>query len=409
MNIGIFTDTYWPQINGIATSVLMLEHELRALGHTVHIFTVAVPKAEKRPYVYRLPSMPLSFIPSHRLCLMYPPGLLLKFRAMKLDIIHTQTEFPLGILGRLVSGFYRIPLVHTYHTMYVDYVHYIANGHLLKPKAAESYSRIFCNGAQTVITPAAKAKESLIKYSVKRPIEIIPTGFDLSRFGPERHSAADISALKRELGVPEGAKVIVTVGRVAKEKSVDVIIKALPEILKDVPDVKYVIVGGGPVMDELRDLAIRLGLSDTVIFTGPVPWDQVGKYYMVGDVFACASTSETQGLTYIEAMASGIPVAAKADDSIRELITDNETGFLFDTDDMLPGVIKKIFSDTAAARTVAERGRASVAHISAENFAKQVEAVYKRCIETRPKRTVRITMSEVFKKVATHVIDIRKR
>ena len=410
MNIGIFTDTYHPTISGVVTSVRMLETQLRAMGHTVYIFTVANPKAEKKqPYVYRLPSMPLSFIPQQRMALLYPPNILFRFKSLKLDVIHTQTEFPLGIFGKLVSGFYRIPIVHTYHTMYADYMHYVANGHLISPKMAERYSRIFCNQANIVIAPAIKTKEFLLRYAVKRPVEVIPTGLELGRFGPEKYPGEDIAALKTKLGIPREAPVVVTVSRLAQEKSVDVVIKEIPKLIKKFPDARYVIVGGGPSKGDLEKLTAKLGLGRSVIFTGPVPWDEVGKYYLLGDCFVCASVTETQGLTYAEAMASGLPVAAKSDESVRELVKDGETGFLFENDSDCADVLIKILSDKAQAEKIAERGREAIQCLSAENFAKRVEAVYKKCIENRPKKTVYITLSDMLKKAATHVIDAGRK
>jgi len=407
LNIGIFTDTYHPQINGVVTSVRMLEEQLRALGHTVYVFTVADPKAEKkRPYVYGMPSMALSFIPSHRVALLYPPHILFKFRALKLDVIHTQSEFPLGVLGKLVSGFYRIPMVHTYHTMYVDYVHYIANGHLLNHKTAERYSRIFCNGANMVVAPTSKVKECLLNYKVKRPIEVVPTGFDFKRFARERYTDDEIGVLKDELGIPRGAPVLLTVSRLAREKNIDVVIKVMPKILADFPEARYVITGDGPLRDELAGLAETLGLKDRVVFTGAVPWDDVGKFYRLGDCFVSASTSETQGLTYAEAMASRAPVAAKKDESIRELLVDGETGFLFDDEAECAAAIKTVLSDKNRAAAVAERAYESVGRLSCENFGRQIEAIYKKCIEERPKRTVYITVTEMIKKAATYVIDL---
>jgi len=385
----------------------MLEEQLRALGHTVYVFTVAIPKAErKRPYVYGMPSMALSFIPSQRVALLYPPHILFKFRALKLDVIHTQTEFPLGVLGKLVSGFYRIPMVHTYHTMYVDYVHYIANGHLLNQKAAERYSRIFCNGANMVVAPSSKVKENLLDYKVKRPIEVVPTGFDFRRFARERYTDAEIGGLRDALGIPRGAPVLVTVSRLAREKNIDVVINEIPKLLRDFPDLRYAVVGPGPSMQELQELAASLGLEDRVVFTGAVPWDEVGKYYRLGDCFVCASTSETQGLTYAEAMASKVPVAAQKDESIRELLKDGETGYLFDGAGDCAAVIKTVLSDKRRAEATAERAYESVGRLSAENFGRQIEAVYKKCIEDRPKRTVHITITEMIKKAATYIIDL---
>lgn len=150
MNIGIFTDTYFPQLNGVATSVQTLRRELEKRGHQVYIFTPYDPRQQQETddHIFRLPSMPFIFVKNYRACFVCPPHILRKIHQLKLDIIHTQTEFSLGFLGKLISTTFGIPMVHTYHTMYEDYVHYIAGGHLISAEGAREFSRIFCNTAR---------------------------------------------------------------------------------------------------------------------------------------------------------------------------------------------------------------------------------------------------------------------
>ena len=381
MNIGIFTDTYYPQINGVATSVMMLDKELTKLGHKVYIFTTSDPKATRsNPKVFRLPSMPFVFLPSNRFALLYPPRLLMKMKRFKLDIIHTQTEFPLGIFGKIVSEFYRIPLVHTYHTMYEDYVHYIARGRIVSPKMAQRYSRIFCNRAKAVITPVQKSKDKLASYGVIRPIYVIPTGIDFTPFSRDAYSQEDINAIKRELGIAPGAPVLVSVGRLAKEKSVDVIVRQIPKVLEQIPDLKFVVVGDGPYKEKLMEMVAELRIRDAVIFTGSRPWSEIGKYYQLGDAFVCASTSETQGLTYIESMAAKTPVIAKRDPSIEGIVRHGITGFCFDDDVDAAEAICAAMSDKAEMQRIAENAYASIQFLSSENFGKNLETCYREII-----------------------------
>ncbi len=384
MNIGIFSDTYEPQINGVTTSIKMLYNELTKKGHNVYIFTISDPKAEPSPNVFRLPSIPFVFLPSHRVAYAYPPNLILKLRKLKLDIVHTQTEFPLGIFGKLVSEFYRIPCVHTYHTMYEEYVHYVAKGHILTPKFAQTYSRIFCNRARAVIAPVEKTKESLLQYGVKRPISVIPTGIDLEPFKQGLYSDEEINEAKKEVGLNLTDPVIVTVTRVAKEKSIDVIIRQLPKLLEKIPTVKFVVVGPGPMIDELKELSASLGVQDSVIFAGPKPWNVIGKYYQMGDLFTTASTSETQGLTYIEAMAAKVPVVVKQDKSFEGIIADGRTGYCFDKDDMLPDVLYKALTNKQASAAVAENAYYAIQHLSSKYFADKIEDLYYKLINKTP-------------------------
>jgi len=392
MNIAIFTDTYPPQINGVATSTRMLEKELIALGHTVYIFTASDPNAvNDPPHVFRMPSMPFVFLPSHRFALLYPPKLLLKMRSLKIDVIHTQTEFPLGIFGVAVAGFLRVPQVHTYHTMYEDYVHYVAGGHLITPKMAQQYSRIFCNRMRAVIAPVEKARESLLEYGVERPIRVIPTGIDFEPFSREKYSQADIDEVKHSLGLSLTDPVVVSVGRVAKEKSIDVVLGQFPKLLEKLPDAKFVLVGGGPILDELKAQAKELGIADSVVFTGPQPWDSIGKYYQLGDVFVSASTSETQGLTYIESMAAKVLVCAKKDKSIEGVVIDEQTGYCFSEEEELPDVLYRALTNTAKRTEIIETAFAHIRHMSSRNFAKSVEALYSELLSAFPPPRKRYT------------------
>jgi len=376
MNIGIFTDTYFPQINGVSTSTHLLERELTALGHNVSVFTTTDPKAAPEPHVYRMPSMPFAFLPDRRVGLAYPPNVLMKIRKLKLDIVHTHTEFSLGVFGKVVSEFSRIPLVHTFHTMYEDYVHYVANGRLVSPKMARNITRLFCNRAKAVITPAEKARDYLLASGVKRPVRVIPTGIDFGPFSPQTYGAGEIAELRRSLGVRPDERVILSLGRVAKEKSVDVLIRGMPEILTKLPNAKLVIVGDGPARPELQTLAANMGLENSVVFTGERPWTQIGRYYLIGDVFACASVTETQGLTYVEAMAAGLPVVAKFDRSIEKLVRNGETGYTFLNDDEFPALVTGVLADGAGARQTAARAMESISRLSSKQFALNVERLY---------------------------------
>jgi len=391
MNIGVFTDTYYPQINGVVTSTRMLEKELNKLGHQVFIITTTNPDVtHAAPRVFRLPSMPFIFLPSQRVTFLYSPKLLVKLKQLKLDIVHTQTEFPVGIFGKIVSEFYRIPMVHTYHTMYEDYVHYIANGHLITPKIAQKFSRIFCNRADIVISPVQKTREYLDEIGVIRPIRVIPTGLDFSPFLKENYSREQVDLVKAELGINPEDPVIITIGRVAKEKSIEVLIEQMPKLRERLPNVKLVIVGPGPYIEVLKNLAEQLCVTDMVIFTGGRPWEVIPLYYQIGDVFATASTSETQGLTYIEAMAGKTPVVVKRDRSVEDIIINGETGYCFEQNYEAADMLYRALTNREEAKKMAEEGFKRISHLSAAHFASQVEQVYNEALSMKPRQKNKI-------------------
>lgn len=390
MNIGIFSDTYFPQLNGVATSIRTLSGALEERGHHVYIFTPSDPRCagESEPNVFRLPSVPVYFVRDYRAGYICPPHVLKKIHAMDLDIIHTQTEFSLGFLGKLISTTQGIPMVHTYHTMYEDYVHYIGGGHIVSPEMAREFSRMFCNTAMDVIAPTHKTEQLLKSYGVTKPISVIPTGIDTSRFRKENYNPAEILELRRSLGLAADTPVIISIGRIAKEKSIDVIISALPELLERLPETMMVIVGEGNEIENLGHFAESIGVGEHVIFTGGKPWTEIGKYYQLGNVFCSASVSETQGLTFAEAMAGGVPVVAKKDECIENIITDGETGMLFEKDADLPELLYRVLTDKPLAARLSEASMQAMERLSVKTFADSVESLYQNILDSgeRPKR-----------------------
>ncbi len=390
MNIGIFSDTYFPQLNGVATSIRTLTHALRQKGHTVYIFTPSDPRCEGQPEeegIFRLPSLPVYFVRDYRAGYIFPPHILKKISKLNLDIVHTQTEFPLGFLGKLVSSTEGIPMVHTYHTMYEDYVHYIGGGHIISKGMAREFSSAFCNTAMAVIAPTRKTEQLLTGYGVKKPISIIPTGIDTSHFRKENFDTAEILALRESLGLTADTPVILSIGRIAKEKSIDVVISALPKLLEKLPNVQMLIVGEGNEIENLGKFANSLGVGEHVLFTGGKPFAEIGKYYQLGDVFCSASVSETQGLTFAEAMAGGVPVIAKKDECIENIITDGKTGLLFENNEDLPDLLYRILTDKALAKRLSAASMQAMDALSVQSFADSVEHLYQSVLaETPPKR-----------------------
>ena len=390
MNIGIFSDTYFPQLNGVATSVRTLARALEKKGHTVYIFTPSDPRLEEvdEPNVFRIPSIPFIFVRHYRASILCSPTLLYKIKALQLDIIHTQTEFTLGALGKYVSTTCGIPMVHTYHTMYEDYVHYIGGGYLISQEMAREFSKMFCNAAMGVIAPTQKTEQLLLHYGVNKPISIIPTGIDFSHFRKEQYDPNEILNLRKSLGLEADTPVVLSLGRIAKEKSIDTIVSAMPSLLEKLPHAKMVIVGEGMEVENLQRLGTMLGISDSLIFTGGKPWSEIGKYYQLGNVFCSASTSETQGLTFAEAMAAGIPVVAKRDECIENIVNHQETGLLFETAEELSLCLYEMLTDRPLQERICRAARKAIEQLSVENFATSVEQLYQETMssEFQPRR-----------------------
>jgi 1,2-diacylglycerol 3-alpha-glucosyltransferase len=390
MRIGIFTDTYYPQLNGVATSVLMLNEKLRARGHQVYIFTTTDPEApHQETGVYRLPSLP--FVGDRRMGMFYHPGLARMVRRLGLDLIHTNTEFSLGVFGRYMARELRLPMVHTMHTIYEDYTHYVAKLKMLDSLAkavAKKISSDFCNSADQVIVPTGKVKELLLSYGVNREISPIPTGIELGRFAPAQYDREIIRKLRRDMGLGEEAKVLLFVGRVAEEKNIRELFYSLRQYLRTHQDVFFLLIGDGPDRYRLENLARELDLADKTVFAGPRPWDEIGMYYQMGDVFVNASQSEAQGLTYIEAMASGLPVIAKADRCLEGILQDGVNGYAFHDGSGLVQALERVLPDGWEKERLAQGALKTARRFSAEGFADKVAEVYQRLLAERAYRRV---------------------
>lgn len=383
MNIGLFSETYYPEINGVANSVYMLKTELEKRGHNVYVFTTTTPGAPEHEHnVFRVPSIPFIFITERRVGLFYQPKLAHIIKKLNLDIIHTHTEFSLGIFGRIMAKELKIPIVHTYHTIYEDYTHYLTRFKALDRRAkafARTYTKVCCNTVEQVIVPTEKTRELLTTYSVHKDISVIPTGIDLSKFDRSNFSADEVGALKKKYHISPEEKVMIYIGRVSQEKNIEEIIEAMPGYMKSRTSVRFVIVGSGPASEKLENMVKQLGLKDRFVFTGSQPWDSIGLFYQLGDVFVSASKSETQGLTYIEAMASGLPVVARQDKCLEDILEQGVNGYTFtNRDELYYGLDQIFFEDKQT--NYGENAIEKVAKYSAEEFAYQVEKVYTQVV-----------------------------
>ncbi len=383
MNIGLFSETYYPEINGVANSVYLLKTELENRGHHVYVFTTTTPGAPEHEHnVFRVPSIPFIFITERRVGLFYQPKLAHIIKKMNLDIIHTHTEFSLGIFGRIMARELKLPIVHTYHTIYEDYTHYLTRFKALDRRAkafARTYSKVCCNTVEQVIVPTDKTKQLLMNYSVHKDIAVIPTGVDLSKFDRSKYPEQEVNSLKSKYNLKPQDKVMIYIGRVSQEKNIEEIINAMPEYMKTRDEVKFVIVGSGPALEKLENLVIQLKLTDRFVFTGSQPWDTIGLFYQMGDVFVSASRSETQGLTYIEAMASGLPIVAREDKCLEDILEQGKNGYSFtNKEELYHGLDQILFLDKLT--NYGENAIEKVKKYSTQEFAYQIERVYQQVV-----------------------------
>lgn len=347
MKIGFFTDTYFPQVSGVATSIKTLKEELEKNGHEVYIFTTTDPNADKlEKDVIRMPSVPFVSFKDRRVVVRGMWYAYLVAKELELELIHTHTEFGAGILGKMVAKKLKIPLIHTYHTMYEDYLHYIAKGKVLRQSHVKYLSRLFANHTTGVVCPSERVIDTLRGYGVVTPLRVIPTGIDIEKFKRVDITNKDIEKLRQSLHIEKDQLMILSLSRISYEKNIQALVYGLPQIIKVYPNARMVIVGKGPYLEELQELITTLGLSEYVQFTGEVANDDVALYYKAADFFVSASTSETQGLTYTEAMAAGTPCVVEGNAYLNRLFDHPSLGRTFETDqDFAPALIDYIKSE----------------------------------------------------------------
>ncbi|MBP2100684.1 glycosyltransferase family 4 protein [Enterococcus rivorum] len=334
MKIGFFTDTYFPQVSGVATSIKTLKEELEKHGHQVYIFTTTDPNAKEfEEDIIRMPSVPFVSFKDRRIVVRGMWYAYLIAKELELDLIHTHTEFGTGMLGKMVGKKMKVPVIHTYHTMYEDYLHYVANGKVLRPSHVKYFSRMFTNHTTGVVCPSERVIEKLRDYGVKTPMRIIPTGINIEKFERPDITMEMIKELRTQFGFSDDTIMLLSLSRISYEKNIQAIINGLPEIVEKYPNAHLLIVGDGPYVEKLKDLALELGVQNHIQFVGEIPNDQVAIYYKAADYFVSASTSETQGLTYTEAMASGVQCVVEGNAYLNSLFDHESLGVTFETDE----------------------------------------------------------------------------
>ncbi len=410
MRIGLFTDTYPPFINGVSTSIAMLEQALIKQGHQVFIVTVNPDdmhyKTEDNDRIIRLPGIPIG-IYDYRLTGVYPLKAISTIKDWNLDIIHSHTEFGVGTFARIIAKQLDIPIVHTYHTMYEDYIHYITKGYFdtTSKKIVEHLTKFYCDKTVTELIVPTKKTYDLFKekYEYTRNIHIVPTGIEVERFYRENNQEDETCILKAGLGIEKDDFVLLFVGRLASEKNVTFLIENQADLVKKNKHCKLLIIGDGPDMELFQRQAKKLKIEENVIFAGKIAWEDIHKYYQIPDVFVTASHTETQGLTLLEAMAASVPVVALDDDAFRDVVIPDLNGYLFKNKKEYREDIEFIMKHPEVLKRLQRQARINAESHSAKYYAEKVLDVYYTALGGKPeehkeKKTFFSKMKNVIKK-----------
>lgn len=341
MKILITSDWNTYAINGVVTSINNLVYELRARGHEVKTLTLSSNRATRvTDDGWEVASFPAGKVyPGARVRVGLMNKIYDKIIEWGPDIIHSQCEMSTFVMAHHLSKECMVPIVHTYHTVYEDYTHYVVKDIIpgankvdnLAKAAVSEFSKLVSGQCAAMIAPTEKVRTLLSGYDCKCPIFVVPTGIDLKKYRKQL-SDDERQELRNRYSIKDDEIIALFLGRVAEEKNLDEVMLMLSKY-NGSSKIKLLIAGDGPYFDNAVKYSKSLDIKDNIIFAGMINPEEVWKYYQLGDFFVSASTSETQGLTYIEALSSGLPLLCKKDDCLADVIVNNQNGYMFDNED----------------------------------------------------------------------------
>ncbi len=374
----ITTDLYTVSTNGVVTSVQNLFDELTAKGHDVRILTISGDlRSHKEGAVYYIRSVPLKAVyPNLRMPTSYRHKLIQEIIDWKPDVVHSQCEFFSYQFASRIAKITGAPIVHTYHTLYEQYLtSYVVPSKRMGEYLAKVLSRKRLKRVRTLVAPTQKVESTLQVYGMKAPISVVPSGISLEQHH-QRLALEQRQELRRSLGIGDEEQVLLNLGRLGGEKNLGELLELFAEARKQNENLKFLIVGDGPAREALEKQAKALGIEDRVIFTGMVPPDQVQNYYQLGDVFVSASTSETQGLTYIEAAANGLPLLCRQDDCLADVLQEGENGYEYTSADEFLNAIDTMMHDADWRFAAGRRSEEIAAGFDKKIFGEAIESIY---------------------------------
>lgn len=373
----ITTDLYTTSTNGVVTSVQNLFDVLTEKGHDVRILTISADHhSHKDGAVYYIRSLPIGAVyPDVRMPVSFRHKLIQEIIDWKPDVIHSQCEFFSFQFASRISRITGAPIVHTYHTLYEQYVTYLVPSKRVGRTLVRVLTRERLKKVRMVVAPTTKVENALHGYGLQKPISVVPSGISLEQHH-KRMPAEERLRRRRELGIADDQQVLLNLGRLGTEKNLGELMALFAQALKTNENMVFLIVGDGPAREELEKQAKHLGISGKVIFTGMVEPQEVQNYYQLADVFASASTSETQGLTYIEAAANGLPLLCRQDDCLAEVLKEGENGYEYSSAQEFLEAIDTLMENPQLRQAASARSQEIAEHFDKEAFGEAIESLY---------------------------------
>lgn len=381
MKILITTDTYRPTINGVVTSIESLKKALDRLGHDVRILTFSDSfNSKQEGDIYYMGSLGAGkFYPDARMNKLFYNRFYEDIMDWKPDIVHSQTEFTMFIQAKKIAKDLDVPLLHTYHTVYEDYTHYFSLNKKIGKELAKQFTKQIIKTTDGVVVPTNKIYNLLTEYNIHEDIYVAPTGINVQKL-----SECDDFDIRSGYKIPEDKHIVLFLGRIGKEKNITEILQYLENIDRD--DIVFIIAGAGPFLSELKDVCSNSKIRDRLIFTGMIDSSKVGNFYSKADVFVSASTSETQGLTFIESMACSTPIICRHDDCLDGVLIEGKTGFGYDTEEEFIYYLNQILDNKKLRDKMGKNCKQLVdENYTEDSFANKIEQIYTKVIENHAK------------------------
>ncbi len=382
MRIAIFTNTYWPTVNGVAISVANLKRGLEAAGHEVWVFAPApsgFDTADDEPGVIRFPAIPAPVEADYPVAVPYSPAALKALRRLEFDLVHTEHPMWVGSWGAWYARWTGKPLVTTIHTQYEIYSSLVPLPDALVDAYLRNQVRAYCNCCDWVTTPAASARDRLLAGGVRVPIEVVYNPTDLSEC-----FRADGRALRVELGYGESELLLGYVGRLAPEKGLPDLITAAGEVLEHLPRARVVLIGDGPARQKLEAMTAELPCGDRIRFLGRVPHNRIAEHQAALDLFMTGSQMEVQPLSFAEAFATGTPIIAYDVPGHNDMIEDGVTGRLVAPEQGAEGLAAaalEVLASREALARLSENARVHSQRYDQPQVVQSMLEVYQRAAE----------------------------
>lgn len=376
MKVLITTEFYLPLRCGVTTAVINLRKALEDRGHEVRILTITGEKTSRyEDNTYYIKSTLPQFYKDSYSSLALSDPYMKEIYEWNPDIVHSQCEFFTMTFAKRIARRCNTPLIHTCHTDFDSYgIHFIKDQNLWK-KLTKTFVPKFMKAADAIICPTEKLRKILENYNTSNPLTIIPTGIDL-KYLNNTLSAEERHKLRSRYHIKDDDIVIVSVCRLSPEKNVLESIQYFISIKNRYPNLKMLIVGGGTEESALRSIVIENNAEDRIKFTSEVPMEEVWKYYKCGDVFISSSISETQGLTYIEALACGLPIVCRRDNALNISLIEGYNGFEFSDKKEFEVKIEPLITNRSYREEIGKNAIVSVDKFSLEHFGEKIDSLY---------------------------------